>query len=98
MQTDLGTIYKLNIHIEGLPSTMDDVDFRCKFYTFRNELTVYKKEMIRIDENNYMAVVDSSLLGRGKIKVQTTIHVPDTDIPGGIRTEIYTEYTDIKIN
>ena len=24
--TDLGTIYKINIHIEGLPTNMDDVD------------------------------------------------------------------------
>ena len=30
MQTDLGTIYKLNIHIEGLPSTMLIEDAGCK--------------------------------------------------------------------
>ena len=98
MQTDLGTIYKLNVHIEGLPGTMDEVDFRCKFWTYRKELTVEKKDMIRLDENNYMAVVDSSLLGRGTIKVQTTVLVPDTDVDGGVRTEIYTKYTDIKVN
>lgn len=98
MQTDLGTIYKLNVHIEGLPGTMDEVDFRCKFWTYRKELTVEKKDMIRLDENNYMAVVDSSRLGRGTIKVQTTVLVPDTDVEGGVRTEIYTEYTDIKVN
>lgn len=98
MQTDLGTIYKLNIHIGGLPGTMDDVDFHCKFWTYRKELTVEKKDMIRIDENNYMAVVDSSLLGRGTLKVQTTVLVPDTDVDGGVRREIYTEYTDIKVN
>ena len=27
MNTDLGTIYKLCIHIDGLPGTMDDVAF-----------------------------------------------------------------------
>ena len=75
MQTDLGTIYKLNVHIGGLPGTMDEVDFRCKFWTYRKELTVEKKDMIRIDENNYMAVIDSYLLGRGTIKVQTTVLV-----------------------
>ena len=75
MQTDLGTIYKLNVHIEGLPGTMDDVDFRCKFWTYRKELTVEKT-----------------------IKVQTTVLVPDTDVDGGVRTEIYTKYTDIKVN
>ena len=30
--TDLGTIYKINIHIEGLPTNMDDVDFTARFY------------------------------------------------------------------
>ena len=46
MQTDLGTIYKLNIHIGGLPGTMDDVDFHCKFWTYRKELTVEKKDIL----------------------------------------------------
>ena len=30
--TDLGTIYKLNIHIDGLPGTMDDVSFTAVFF------------------------------------------------------------------
>ena len=53
--------------------------------------------MIRIDEDNYVAVIDSSLIGRGEIRVQTTVLIPDTDCDGGIRTEIYTEQTGIKI-
>ncbi len=97
MDTDLGTIYKLNMHIEGLPSTMDDVEFSCKFWTFKESVTIQKNEMIRIDENNYVAVIDSSLIGRGTIHVQTTVLIPDTDCDGGIRIEIYTEKTDIRI-
>ena len=91
MQTDLGTTYKLNINIEGLPGTMDDVDFRCKFWTYRKELTMDKKDMIRINENNYMAVIDSSLLGRGTIKVQTTVLVPDTDVDGIVEPHEWTK-------
>lgn len=97
MDTDLGTIYKLNIHIEGLPLAMDDVEFSCKFWTFKESVTLRKNEMIRIDEENYVAVIDSSLIGRGEIRVQTTVLIPDTDCDGGIRTEIYTEQTGIKI-
>lgn len=98
MDTDLGTIYKLNIHIEGLtPQTMDDVAFSCHFYTWKDGITIPKEEMIRLDADNYVAVIDSKLLGRGTIKVQTTVQVLDGDCPGGFRTEIYTEDTGIKI-
>ena len=41
--TDLGTIYKLNIHIEGLPTNMDDVEFTAKFYCFRESIEIPKK-------------------------------------------------------
>ena len=97
METDLGTTYKLNIHIDGLPGTMDDVEFSCRFWTWRDSITIQKEEMIRLDADNYLAVIDSKLIGRGTIKVQTTVSVPDGDCPGGLRTEIYTEETGIKI-
>lgn len=97
MNTDLGTIYKLNIHIDGLPGTMDDVAFTCRFWTFKESITLPKEEMIRLDADNYIAVIDSTKIGRGTIKVQTTVQIPDTDVNGGIRTEIYTEDTGIKI-
>ena len=42
MQTDLGTIYKLNIHIEGLPNTMDDVDFEHKLDSIVRYGTSYR--------------------------------------------------------
>lgn len=98
MNTDLGTIYKLCIHIDGLPGTMDDVAFTCRFWTFKESITLPKEEMLRVDADNYVAVIDSKLLGRGTIKVQTTVQIPDSDCPGGIRTEIYTEDTGIKID
>lgn len=98
MDTDLGTIYKIVISISGLaPETMDSVDFSCRFWTFRESVTLEKADMIRLDADNYVAVIDSKLLGRGTIKVQTTVQVPDGDCAGGFRTEVYTEDTGIKI-
>lgn len=98
METLIGTTYKLNIHIEGIPSTMDDIDFTCEFSTGGSlRVTVDKADMVRLDANNYIAVVDSSRLGRGRIYNCTTVRIPDTDCPGGIRTEIYREETDIVI-
>lgn len=99
MATDLGTVYKLNVNIE-LPSgiTMDDVEFSCRFYTFIKSVDIDKKDMIRLDANNYIAVLDSSLVGRGSIKNQVTVYIPDSDITGGLRKEIYTEETTIRIS
>lgn len=98
METDLGTVYKLNVSIE-LPDnlTMDDVDFSCRFYCWKDSVEVKKDQMIRLDENNYIAVVDSNLIGRGEIINQVTVNIPDNDIEDGFRTEIYTDKTGIKI-
>lgn len=98
METDVGTIYKLNVSIT-LPSglTMDDVDFTCRFYTFKQSVVISKEQMFRIDQDNYVAVLDSQLIGRGHIKNQVTVYLPDDDIDGGKRKEIYTEETTIMI-
>lgn len=97
MDTDLGTIYKLNIHIDGLPGSMDDVAFSCRFFCWRDSVEIGKEEMIRLDENNYIAVVDSRMIGRGVIKARVAVDVPDGDCPDGIRKEIYTIDTGIRI-
>ena len=99
MAADLGTVFKLNVNIE-LPSgfTMDDVNFSCRFYTWKKSVVVEKKDMIRLDSDNYIAIIDSSLIGRGFIKNQTTVYIPDADIQEGTRKEIYTEETTIRIS
>ena len=53
--------------------------------------------MIRVDENNYIAVIDSTKIGRGIIKMKLTVEIPDGDIPGGLRKEVYTHDTGIRI-
>lgn len=42
MTTNLGTIYKVNIHLEGLPTNMDDVDFTAEFYCIHS-INILKK-------------------------------------------------------
>lgn len=98
MGTSLGTVYKLNVNIE-LPGnlTMDDVDFTSEFFVWRETVEVKKADMIRLDESNYIAVLDSSLIGRGEIKNRTTVMIPDNDIMGGFRREVYMEETGIII-
>lgn len=78
-QQVVGTQQKYNVSLE-LPNnqTMDDVDFTCQFYTSsRSNVTVEKKDMVRVDENNYTTVVDTSITGAGSMKCQITVDLGD---------------------
>lgn len=84
-----GTQKKINIHIESINElTMDDYDFTIKVYTrLPDAIVVTKDEMIRLDAENYAALVDTSGLHAGELKVEVTTIIPDADFPDGFRTE-----------
>ena len=54
--------------------------------------------MIYVDDDNYMACIDSSKLGVGEIKVRITAQVPDKDFDDGYRQEVVTATTGIIIS
>lgn len=85
-----GTQKKINIHIESINDlTMDDYDFTIKVYTRLPEcLIVTKDEMMRIDAENYVALIDTSSLHSGELKLEITTTIPDTDFPDGYRKEV----------
>lgn len=85
-----GTQKKINIHIESINDlTMDDYDFTIKVYTRLPEyIIVTKDEMMRIDSENYVALIDTSTLYSGELKVEITVNIPDADFPDGYRKEI----------
>ena len=86
----LGTELKLNINIAKLEEfTMDDYDFNVEVYcSAKRVITITKEEAIRIDENNYVILIDSGELGAGDVKCKVTAYVPDYDFPDTLRTEI----------
>lgn len=90
MEPSIGTILKINVSAQwGGGVTMDDVEFYCEFYISSSKIVhVEKSEMLRIDANNYVAIVDTSMLGTGALKVKIDANVPDTDCYGGIRREV----------
>lgn len=57
----LGTQLKLNIHIEPLGLLhMSDYDFECKFFVFQKKnVIVTKAEMVKVDKDNYLAIIDT---------------------------------------
>lgn len=86
----IGSEFKLNVSIEPISDfTMDDYDFKCEFWCYSNrKVTIEKKDMSRQDENNYIARLDSRLLGSGELKCMVTAYIPDSDFDDGYRTEV----------
>ena len=77
---------------------MDDYDFSCRFYVYSNRvIRLEKKDMIRIDADNYVACVDSQKLGNGRLYCEVTANIPDCDFPDGLRQEVEKVYTGIEI-
>ena len=91
--TNTGTIEKYDI-ILTLPNniTMEAADFAAKFfYRAPRACTVKKADMIKLSENCYRAIVDTSLTGAGEcMKCEITAVFDDSDVAGGKRTVVKT--------
>ena len=97
--SSLGTKFKINIHVEPIDGLhMDDYDFSCRFYVYTNRVVrIEKKDMIQVDQDNYIACVDSSKLGIGAVMMRITAFIPDVDFPDRLQTEVETVSTGITI-
>lgn len=95
----LGTEVKLNIHIEPMGNlSMDDYDFNVEFSCNpRKVVRIEKEELIRADSANYVALVDTTRIGIGEIKVKVTAYIPDEDFADGLRTEIVAFNSNIMV-
>lgn len=95
----LGSEIKLNIHIASIGDiSMDDYDFSLEVYcSQKNVLTIPKNDLIRMDRENYIALVDTAKLGAGDIKCKVIAYIPDWDFPDKTRTEIVLLETNIQV-
>ncbi len=95
----IGTDLKLNIHIDPIGEiTMDDYDFEVEMYcSLGKSIIIPKSAAKRVDENNYMVVVETGKIGAGDLKCKVTAHVPDGDFPDQLRTEVACIDTQITI-
>lgn len=97
--SSIGTELKINVHLDRLDGyRMSEIDFFCEFYVYTNRKVVVKKEeMIKEDDDNYVACVDSAKLGVGKVMCRATAYIPDADFDDGIRKEVESADTNITI-
>lgn len=95
----VGTELKLNVHVEPIGGIhLADCRFTCKFFTSAAKpMVIAKDQMNQVDEDNFIAIIDSGKLGAGTIKMTITVEVPDSDFRDGYRTEIDTVCTGITI-
>lgn len=98
----LGTELKINVHVEPIDGYhMYDYDFDCQFYVYTNKsVSINKTDMKKIDNDNYVALITSDLankIDRGALKMKITAHIPDSDFPDGLRTEIAEVCTGVGI-
>ena len=95
----LGTQLKLNIHIDPLGVLhASDYDFECKFFVFQKKsVIVTKEEMVKVDDDNYLVIVDTTTLGIGNLHITITANVPDDDFEGRLRKEVICVPTNINI-
>lgn len=95
----LGTDLKISINVHPIGGVhLSECDFSCTFFVNpANSITLSKSEMKKVDSDTFIALVDSSLLGIGSVKMTIEIEVPDADFPDSTRTEIETLCTGITI-
>lgn len=88
----LGTELKVNVNAElGNGLHLSDVDFNVTFYTTMcvgRLLMLEKKDMHKVDKDNYIAVVDTKKVGIGQYWMKLVTKLPDTDCADGFRTEV----------
>lgn len=97
---NVGTEFKVNIGMQPIGEThLSGCDFNVVFYTNGlKEHTVEKAEMIKVDDDNYLALVDSKKTGSGELRARVFVYLPDADFEDGFRTEVVDLSTGIVIS
>lgn len=102
MEDGYTTIYtpseeEVNISLYPLDGySMDEYDFTCEiFCSSMRKQVLRKNDLRRVDENNYVAIVDTAKIGVGKVKIRVSARVPNDNFDDGYRDVV--TYLDPKI-
>ena len=100
----LGTELKLKVGIEPMGGLhMSEYDFEVEAYcNEKSVVTASKKEgvltnLVENDEDSYLALIDTSKIGAGKLKCRVIAYIKDNDFSDFLRTEVDVKDTGITI-
>lgn len=100
----LGTEIKLNIHIDPIGNlNMADYDFTVEVYCSAKKSLIIDKSNTQLAkpvegvENDYIILIDTSVIGTGNLKCKVTAYIPDDDFEFETRTEVSIIDTGIEI-
>ena len=97
-KVEIGTEIKLNLSIDPVGAfTMDSYDWWAEVFCCGVALHIDKSEAIRVDDSNYMLLIDTNKTGAGTLKCKVTARIPDSDFPDMYRTEVNTINTGVEI-
>lgn len=86
---DVNTRYIRRVIIESDNGThMDDLDFNLEFFVYNRTQIIKKSDLIRVvinEEGNYYAVIDSDVLGRGKVLCRANVKDVEPRLKGMVR-------------
>lgn len=88
---------EVNIHLQPIDGyTMDRYDFTCEvFCSPIRKQVITKKDMNRVDENNYTLWMKTSSIGVGRVKIKVLAQIPNIYLENGFRQ--VTTYLDPRV-
>lgn len=95
----LGSQLKINVNVQPIGEIhLSSCNFFCTFFINPNKsIKIPKEDMIKVDDDNYIALIDTIALGIGSIKMTIEIDIPDKDFSNGFRKEIDTVCTGVTV-
>lgn len=95
----VGAEFKVLVQVEPVDDVhMSQMDFSCSFYTdMASSYEVKKEQMIQLDDDSYIALVDSTGMNPGNLRNRITVDIPDFDFADGYRREIVDVETGVKL-
>lgn len=96
-----GTEFKLNINMTPIGGyRLDNVNWNVEVFTENGHkrITIEKRDAVKVDRDDYIIKVDSSILGAGRYYVTLTAFIPDTDFADKLRTEKRTAFSGVTID
>lgn len=96
----VGTILKMAVTADLGGVHMSEVDFECYFHKNGCQgrgVLVPKSAMTYVGQDEYLALVDTKVIGAGEYMMRFTAWIPDEDVDGGLRQETVCVPTGVKV-